>query len=58
MEIVGIEGKLVWQQLRDRAESDNPAYIELLANIDCLVGLSACPDWGFGKPVVVRVFED
>ena len=58
MEIVGPEGKLVWQQLRDRPEPGNPAYIELLAEMDCLVGLSACPDWGFGKPVIVKVFED
>ena len=58
MEIVGSEGKLVWQQLRDRPEPGNPAYIELRAEMDCLVGLSACPDWGFGKPVTVKVFED
>lgn len=57
MEIVGPEGKLVWQQLRDRPEPGSPAYIELRAEMDCLVGLSACPDWGFGKPVEVKVFE-
>lgn len=58
MEIVGREGKLVWQQHRDRPEPGNPAYIELLAEMDFLVGLSACPDWGFGQPVMVKVFED
>ena len=58
MEITGPEGKLVWQLHRDRPEPGNPAYIELRAEMDCLVGLSACPDWGFGKPVAVKVFED
>ena len=58
MEITGPEGKLVWQLHRDRPEPGTPAYIELRAEMDCLVGVSACPDWGFGKSVAVKVFED
>ena len=57
MEVVGREGKLVWQQVRDRPEPGKPAYVELRAEIDCLVGLSACPDWKYGQPVDVKVFE-
>jgi uncharacterized protein len=57
MEIVGKEGKLVWQLERDRPEPGKPAYIELRAEMDCLAGLSACPDWMRGKSIDVTVFE-
>jgi uncharacterized protein YcgI (DUF1989 family) len=57
MEIVGREGKLVWQLERDRPEPGKPAYIELRAEMDCLTGLSACPDWLRGKSIDVTVFE-
>lgn len=38
--------------LKDLAE---PAHIEMLAEMDCLVGVSACPWVGKGQPITVRV---
>jgi uncharacterized protein YcgI (DUF1989 family) len=52
--IDGITGRmeLVYKQLAE------PARIELRAEMDCLVGLSACPWLGRGLPIDASVFRD
>jgi uncharacterized protein YcgI (DUF1989 family) len=44
--------ELVYKQLAE------PARIELRAEMDCLVGLSACPWLGRGLPIDVSVFRN
>jgi uncharacterized protein YcgI (DUF1989 family) len=54
-------GKLVWCIDRDRPEPDKPAHIDLRAEIDCLVVISACPEMGKlgkAKAVKVQVYQD
>ncbi len=34
-----------------------PAHVDLIAEMDCLVDISACPERGRGKPVKVQVFD-
>jgi uncharacterized protein YcgI (DUF1989 family) len=37
--------------------ADGPAHVDLLAEMNCLVALSACPERGRGKPVNVQLFD-
>jgi len=39
-------GKLIWCLDRDRPEPGQPAYVQLQAEMNCLVGVSACPELG------------
>lgn len=50
------QGKLLWCLDRDRPAPGKPAHVELRAEMDCLVGVSACPELGkAGKAKEVRV---
>lgn len=51
--IDGVTGRMD-MVLKDLAE---PAHIELVAEMDCLVGVSACPWVGKGQPVRVAVID-
>jgi uncharacterized protein YcgI (DUF1989 family) len=55
MEIDGKTGKLAHTAIRP----SKPAHVELEAEIDCLIGISACPDTTVGgKPVDIIVYEN
>ena len=58
MEISGPEGKLFWRMNEYRPEPGKPAYIDMRADMNCLVALSACPEFGYGKAIKVQVFDD
>lgn len=54
------QGKLIWCLDRDRHPSGQPAYVDLRAEMGCLVGVSACPELGKAgraKEVKVQVFQ-
>jgi uncharacterized protein YcgI (DUF1989 family) len=54
MEIDGKTGKLAHTAIRP----SRAAHVDLEAEIDCLVGISACPDTTVGgKPVGVTIYE-
>jgi len=57
-DITGPRGTIIYNWERDLPPEGHPAYVELKAEIDCVVGLSACPEIIFGKPVEVKVFRD
>lgn len=57
MNIVGPSGELVWALNENRPEPGKPAHIDLRAEMNCLVALSACPESGLGKAVKVQVFD-
>lgn len=55
MEIDGKTGKLAHTAIRP----SQTAYVDFEAQIDCLIGISACPDTMVGgKPVDVMVYEN
>jgi len=37
---------------------EDEAHVDFRAEIDCLVTLRACPEWGRGGPVRVEIFEE
>lgn len=56
------DGRMIWH-FREVEPPENrfkkgPAHIDLIADINCLVALSACPERGLGKPVRVQVFDE
>ena len=53
MEIDGKTGKMLNTMLRPKT----PGHVEMLAEMDCLVGVSACPEGGRGQPIRVQIFE-
>jgi uncharacterized protein YcgI (DUF1989 family) len=54
LEIDGKRGKLAHTVIRP----SKTAHVELEAEIDCLIGISACPDTMVGgKPVDIMVYE-
>jgi hypothetical protein len=53
MEIDGKTGKMLNTMLRPKTD----AYVEMLAKIDCLVGVSACPEGGRGQSIRVQICE-
>lgn len=60
IEIVYPSGEMRRCLDRDRPEPGHPAHMELRAEMDCLVGVSACPELGKAgkaKPVRVQIFE-
>ena len=56
------DGRMVWHfhevEPKENRFKDGPAHIDLRAEIDCLVALSACPERGVGKAVKVQVFDE
>ena len=58
MDIVGPSGELVWRLNENRAEPGKPAHVDLRAEMNCLVALSACPEFGIGKAIKVQVFDE
>ncbi len=55
------DGKLIWSLDRDRPATGQPAHVELRAEMNCLVGVSACPELGKAgraKDVKVQIFQD
>jgi uncharacterized protein YcgI (DUF1989 family) len=59
MDIVGPSGMLVWRLNEYRPEPGKPVHIDLRAEMNCLVALSACPELGMGKvPIKVQVFDE
>lgn len=60
MEIAFPSGKLIRCVDRDRPEPGKPAHIELRAEMNCLVGVSVCPELGKAgkaKDVRVQIFQ-
>ena len=62
IDINGPEGRMVWH-FREKEPVENrfkggPAHIDLIAEMNCLVAISACPERGVGKPVKVQVFDE
>ena len=52
-------GNMIARMDRDRPEPGKPAHIDLRAEMDCLVGISACPERSNkGKEVRVQIFQD
>ena len=54
-------GNLLWRLDRDRPTPGQPASIELRAEVDCLTGVSACPELGKAgraQDVRVQIFQD
>jgi uncharacterized protein YcgI (DUF1989 family) len=52
-------GWLIPMMDRDRPEPGEPAHVDLRADMDCLVGVSACPErTNKGKEVRVQIFQD
>lgn len=58
MDIAGPSGELVWRLNENRPEPGKPVHIDLRAEMNCLVALSACPEFGLGKAVTVQVFDE
>ena len=56
------DGRMIWhfQEVEppEKRFPDGPAHIDLIAVINCLFDLSACPERGRGKPVKVQVFDE
>ncbi len=57
MNIIGRDGKIVsaWSEL---VEPGRPFHIDLRAEINCLVVLSACPADGLSKEAKIEVFDE
>lgn len=53
MEINGQTGKIGFSSVVPRPGT----YVELRAEMNCLVALSACPNWGEGRDVTVQIYE-
>ena len=52
-------GKLVWQIDRDRPELGKPAHVDLRAEMNCLVAVSACPEMGMAKSSIrVQIYRE
>ena len=47
-------GKMLDTQIRPKIE----AHVDFRAEMDCLVGVSACPESGRGKEIKVIIYED
>ena len=58
MDIVGPSGELVWRLNENHPSPGKPVHIDLRAEMNCLVALSACPEFGFGKAIKVQVFDE
>lgn len=54
MEIDGRSGRMRHSEKRPRPGT----YMDLRAEMKCLVGVSACPEGGRGKPVRVQVYDE
>lgn len=53
------DGKMIDRRHRDRPEPGKPAHVDLRAEMNCLVALSACPETnGKGKPQRVQIFDE
>jgi uncharacterized protein YcgI (DUF1989 family) len=54
-------GRMIWhfQEVEppENRFKDGPAHVDLIAVMNCLVDVSACPERGRGKPVKVQVFD-
>lgn len=56
---VGPDGRMIDRRDRDRPEPGKPAHVDLKAEMNCLVALSACPEHVMGgKAVRVQVFDE
>ena len=56
---IDANGRLIARMNRDRPEPGKPAHLDLRAEMDCLVGVSACPErTNKGKAVRVQIFQD
>ena len=56
---IDTEGRLLDRRHRDRPEPGRPAHIDFRAEMNCLVGISACPESNNrGKPAQVQIFND
>jgi uncharacterized protein YcgI (DUF1989 family) len=53
MKIDGVSGQM---DMTNR-QPVNPEYVDLRAEMDCLVGISACPWFGKGEPLHIVVYE-
>jgi len=53
------DGKLIDRRHRDRPEPGKPVHVDLRAEMNCLVVLSACPEPNMtGKSVRVQIFDE
>ena len=54
MVINGKTGSMRYAMIRPRPGGD---YMDLRAEMDCLVGISACPEGGRGKPLRIAIYD-
>ena len=54
MVIDGTTGSMRYAMTRPRPGGD---HMDLRAEMDCLVGISACPEGGRGKPLTITVYD-
>jgi hypothetical protein len=55
---IDADGWLLPRMDRDRPDPGKPAHVDLRAEMDCLVGVSACPErTNKGKEVRVQIFQ-
>ena len=58
---IGPDGRMIWhfQEVEppEKRFPNGPAHIDLVAVMNCLFDVSACPERGRGKPVKVQVFD-
>jgi len=55
---IDAEGRMIERRHRDRPEPGKPAHVDLRAEMNCLVSLSACPEPSMaGKAVRIQVFD-
>ena len=56
------DGRMIWHfqetESPEKRFPDGPAHIDLIAVMNCLVDISACPERKMGKPVKVQVFDE
>ena len=56
---IDADGRMIDRRTRDRPQPGKPVHVDLRAEMNCLVALSACPETAMtGKPVRIQVFDE
>ena len=57
IDVVGRRGDMSWETDKFRPEAGKPVHMDLRAEMNCLISISACPEFGLGRPIKVEVFD-
>lgn len=57
IDVVGRRGDMSWETDKFRPEAGKPTHMDLRAEMNCLIAISACPEFGLGKAIKVEVFD-